>query len=676
MKKKSIAIKIIASFMVPVCSVIILGVVSYNTAYHAIVKSYKKSSLNAVEMSCEYLQLGFHSIEATGLQYVLDETIESFTKSDVDVNTSKLEKNIRKTLKAKLVSDDFIDQIHIISRNGKIISTSSKVDQNIYDAFLKTKEGSDLSRKSNSSYWFGDSEYLNKVLATSNENYAMRYVRGFVSGKACIILDAKSSVVKDVLDNFDFGEGSITALITADGREVFSPSKKEETRDINPIFSNQSFYMQSLDLNETSGNMDVRYQGEKYLYLYSKVGEEGAMVCALIPEKNVIGQVSDIKNITMIIVLLSCFIAIVFGIKMASGIQKTIHYFIKQLHKVSEGNLSVQLKIKRKDEFLLLSSGINTMIDSMKELIDKVKMQSTSVTESSVEVMQSAEIFTKLTQCITESINEIQMGATQQATDSGSCLNQMDALSEKIQTVGKKTAEISIITSETKDSIEMGMGFMEMLDVKSKKTKEITREISNHMKRLEEKSSSIQKIVETINVIAEQTNLLSLNASIEAARAGEYGKGFAVVAKEIGSLAEQSVHSVKEIEKIIYEIQTQTRDAVTVVKEADCVVKDQEKAVEKTEESFEKLNSNVKKLIDNVSLIAESIGNINTARADTLSAIENISAVSEETASAAISVYDNTCGQLEAVHALYDLSKVLGENAKSLDCVISQFRLE
>jgi methyl-accepting chemotaxis protein len=88
---------------------------------------------------------------------------------------------------------------------------------------------------------------------------------------------------------------------------------------------------------------------------------------------------------------------------------------------------------------------------------------------------------------------------------------------------------------------------------------------NERVSELSKAASRIGDVVELINTIAGQTNLLALNATIEAARAGEAGRGFAVVASEVKALAEQTAKATGEIGQQIAGIQTATAESVGAI---------------------------------------------------------------------------------------------------------------
>jgi len=202
---------------------------------------------------------------------------------------------------------------------------------------------------------------------------------------------------------------------------------------------------------------------------------------------------------------------------------------------------------------------------------------------------------------------------------------------------------------------------------------DITNAVIVGIEELQESSKSIGNIIGVINEIAEQTNLLSLNASIEAARAGEAGRGFAVVAGEIRKLADQSVESANKIRIIIEEINSKTKATVTTAKQAESVVAVQEKSLKNTLTVFIDIQEQVVELVTNVNNIAIGVNDIADTKSETLLAIENISAVSEETAATAEEVTETATRQMQAVEDLNRAAESLNKNASALSQAIDLF---
>ena len=193
--------------------------------------------------------------------------------------------------------------------------------------------------------------------------------------------------------------------------------------------------------------------------------------------------------------------------------------------------------------------------------------------------------------------------------------------------------------------------------------------------RIAKETSSIGNIIATIDEIARRTNLLSLNASIEAARAGAAGKGFSVVAEEIRMLAEQSAVSAGEIGNIITTVTAKTEQTATAAKHAEEIVKQQEEAVEATLSEFNVINENFKTIADHLKEIGLQVADMEKAKVNTLSAIDGISAVSEEAAASSSEVGNTALDAQNAAKNLNDVIKDLRGAADSLTIELTGFKL-
>lgn len=669
-----------AAFMVPVVFILILGVVSFQKASKGIQSNYEKATVDTIDMAAEFMRFGFEAVEATSIQYLNDDSITKYLKGYGDVlEQSNSRRSLMNSLMAKQSTDEFIEDIFLITDKVDSIATNNMTfEDGVYAKSMESEIGKLISENKAKCVWDGQDEYFDTTLKKTTDDYSMRIIRKFVSMDALLVIELKAETVNKILSDLDFDQSGYLGVITPDGREIMDLSKKEtavteEKTEIKPVFLNEKFYQEALSSEEVSGSKYVDYKGAQYLFMYSKIGDTGAILCALMPKATIISQADSIKVVTYIIVILAVLVAIATSFLLSTTISRTIRRINGSLQQAATGDLTVQFHSKRKDEFHVLIDEIQITFSKMKELIQQVKDLSKEVSSSSENVSKTSSIFLKSTEDISSAMNEIEQGINQQAKDAEECLLQMDNLSQKIELVSENTKEIGQIADITKNSIKQGTIITDELNQQTRTTIETTTQIITKIEKLAEKSSSINKIINVINDIANQTNLLSLNASIEAARAGEHGKGFAVVASEIRTLAEQSKNSVNDIKKIIGSIQEDTVDAVEIAKKAEQVMKSQENAVKNTTDSYQNIDESVEKLVVFLKYISENVGNIEEARVSTLAAIENISAVLEEIAASSNNVNQTSNDQLSSVESLNESAGKLNKNAGYLVQEVQKF---
>ncbi len=675
--KFGIRTKLIIGFIIPVLFILLLGLISYTKASQGLIANYEQATKKTIDMTANYIGFGLNSADAVALQYTVDKDISGYALglyNSKPLEMSNLMTSVNNDMMAKAMSEQFIESIQIITRSDvNIFSSKNKSMDGFYDELLKEKEGEYLNNTEKKTYWIGEHSFTDSKLGTTKEDYSLSLLKNFEAKNACVIIDIKSKTIDSILKGLDLGKNSLVGLITADGREILLNSTDKNNQDFK--FSSESYFKKSVKAKEASGSEYVTYKSEEYLYLYSKVGDTGVMISALIPKAYIMKQANDIKYSTVILVALACIAAIITGTYLSTGISNCIQSITKKLKQISEGDLTVTVTVKRKDEFAVLANNITDMLGNMRGLIQKVARVSRLVSDSALNVKETSKVIAGTSTNIASAINEIGHGISGQAEDSQSCLMQMDELSQKITVVNENICEIQRVTDDTKQKITKGITTMQELTKQSEATNNITKYVVDNITALEAKSNSIKQIIKVINEIADQTSLLSLNASIEAARAGEAGRGFAVVADEIRKLADGSIQAANEIKRVVEEIITQTTDTVTTAKRAENIVARQDDIVNTTISSFRNMSIGVERLINNLEVIEQNIKNMEGAREGTLSAVESISAISEETLAASYSVDETVELQNNSVEALENASVVLNENAVELDAAINLFRI-
>ena len=298
-------------------------------------------------------------------------------------------------------------------------------------------------------------------------------------------------------------------------------------------------------------------------------------------------QANLVRNI--IVAALGLVAAIFLAVIVTRSISKPLGRINKGLSQLSKGDLSTKLPQEGNDEFSALSAKVNSLTDSLRELVGNILEQEKrliDITKESVELGNKSlsEVDKQREQVTVTSTNTKHV-----QEKSRSNLAQINEAMDALRDITKQSTDIGQLVQ--KSSQQVG---------NQAKQAESSAQIIN---RLDDNSRNISSILDVIKTIAEQTNLLALNAAIEAARAGEQGRGFAVVADEVRTLANRTHDSTEEIEQMIGNLQ---KDAAQAVKAINAGREQAQEGVEITQQVSQQVES-IREIIERLSDINEHI---------------------------------------------------------------------
>ncbi len=676
----SIMRTLIGAFMVPIVLIIILGVVSYMTASNTIknkVEESSESTLAAMGMYCEML---VGNVSSKALELVASDDLSSYYDYYAKKNEAEAMqywRDAKKNLLQIKASVKYIYSYSIIPENGTYItSASGTMGDNVLERFFESPEGKHFQENgTQKNAWFGYHTFLDNQMKISPDRYGLVFYQKFLRTNTFLVLDVTTEAVEEILNGMDFGENSIKAIITQDGREIVRIQQGGEgiiPEGDGPVFTDKEFYTESLGAKEM-GSQYVRYNGESYLYLYTPIGKTGIMLCSLIPQRNIVKEVSFIRNLCVFMIILACIIAFVIGSRIATGMSKSVKLITNGLDKVSEGDLTQHFDMKRKDEFGLLAKGLNDMIASIRTLMTDMKKFGNQVKEMADGVAMKSDTIDTSIKEISRAVDDVASGTQSQAKDADKSNEKMTDFAEKVDSACEGTDDMGNTIDRATAAVGQGRVIVDELSEKTETTVAITKVLVDNINDVQERSSEIEGFIDTINSIARQTNLLSLNASIEAARAGENGRGFAVVAEEIRKLADESMQAGKNIKNIVENIVETTKKTTDSAKEAETIVFAQADALKETVEVFGEINTCVESLVNGLKDIADSMREINVEKDMVQESIRNISVVSEQAAVATEEVTAALDGQVKIISDLTEDVELLKREADALDKSISRF---
>jgi methyl-accepting chemotaxis protein len=306
------------------------------------------------------------------------------------------------------------------------------------------------------------------------------------------------------------------------------------------------------------------------------INERGKKDVALVTEWNIV------------IFLVTSMLSVLIAWGMTRSITRPLNEAIGVAERVADGDLSMQVVSRTRDETGRLMAAMATMVERLTQTIGEVRSAADNLSSASEQVSATSQ------------------SLSQSASEQAASVEETSATLEEAAASIKQSAENARVTADiaTGAAKEARMGG------------EAVTATVQAMKNIADK-------IGIIDDIAYQTNMLALNAAIEGARAGEHGKGFAVVAAEVRKLAERSQVAAQEIGAL-------ASSSMQVAEQAGSALTALVPAIGKTADLVQEINAASNEQAAGIDQINLAVGQLNQVTQQNASASEELAATAEE----------------------------------------------
>ncbi|WP_037290718.1 methyl-accepting chemotaxis protein [Saccharibacillus sacchari] len=345
--------------------------------------------------------------------------------------------------------------------------------------------------------------------------------------------------------------------------------------------------------------------------------------------------------------------------------------------RLADGDLSLNLeKSKGRDELDELNDAFAIMIDNLRGIVRSIESSGGVLDRVAGELDGQNDKMQEIVSQVATSTEELAIGSQRIAEDLGQTVETVDGMQRNFEVNLSETAQSSSATEEALRFVEHGESVMrEQLRITSENRAAMS-ELEQTVNELEASAKRIATMTEHVAQIAKQTTLLSLNASIEAARAGEAGKGFAVVAGEVNKLADQSDSAAREIFATVNEIAAAMTRVKGSVEQSLGLFQRQEEASATTEQSFAAISSQVRRISGSVGKLSQDMEESRRLSMQVQAAIENISAVTEQSAAGSEEITASTDEQKRSFEEIGGKVKELLQVREEMQQELARFKLD
>ncbi|WP_415843826.1 methyl-accepting chemotaxis protein, partial [Vibrio vulnificus] len=361
-------------------------------------------------------------------------------------------------------------------------------------------------------------------------------------------------------------------------------------------------------------------------------------------------NINSFEFVFLIVIISSAISVSILSYLLTSKELKNLPIIVSYIKSLSTGDFNKSISVKDKKS--------NNELDYIVDSIDNLYLSLCQIASKSGELSHELSGFQ-------EDISKVIQDSMKNAEEEFRDIEQVAAAANELSSTASEVAQSAFnAENSTKSSLAVVensslilskyASITEVITGSFKETSQIVNELRNH-------SEKISTVVDVINNISEQTNLLALNAAIEAARAGEQGRGFAVVADEVRSLAAKTQQSTVDIQAIISNLQTQSKNADDHMLKNAQMMDESREIAEELKVAFEDISQKVKEISDMNTIVA--------------TASEEQSSVTVEISQRIDGINSTVNSNLKNLARTGDINSNISDVTKELDRVLRFFKL-